>query len=125
TTAVGLFGRMFFGWRRTEDALDKGTSYLNDWGPSDKDIYYNYYATLVLRHYEGPRWRTWNPKMRDYLISTQAQTGHESGSWFFPGEHNEAGGRLYVTALCAMTLQVYYRYMPLYRPETFYQDASD
>ena len=63
--------------------------------------------------------------MRDYLISTQAQTGHESGSWFFPGEHNEAGGRLYVTALCAMTLQVYYRYMPLYRPETFYQDASD
>ena len=125
TTAVGLFGRMFSGWRRTEDALDKGTSYLHDWGPSDKDVYYNYYATLVLRHYEGPRWRTWNPKMRDYLISTQAQTGHESGSWFFPGEHNEAGGRLYVTALCAMTLQVYYRYMPLYRPETFYQDAAD
>ena len=125
TTAVGLFGRMFSGWRRTEDALDKGTSYLNDWGPSDKDVYYNYYATLVLRHYEGPRWRTWNPKMRDYLISTQAQTGHESGSWFFPGEHNDAGGRLYVTALCAMTLQVYYRYMPLYRPETFYQDAGD
>ena len=125
TTAVGLFGRMFSGWRRTEDALDKGTSYLNDWGPSDKDVYYNYYATLVLRHYEGPRWRTWNPKMRDYLISTQSQTGHESGSWFFPGEHNDAGGRLYVTALCAMTLQVYYRYMPLYRPETFYQDAGD
>ena len=125
TTAVGLFGRMFTGWRRTEDALDKGTSYLNDWGPSEKDVYYNYYATLVLRHYEGPRWRAWNPKMRDYLISTQTTTGHESGSWFFPGEHNEAGGRLYVTALCAMTLQVYYRYMPLYRPETFYQDAAD
>ncbi len=124
TTAVGLFGRMFSGWRRTEDALDRGTALLNQWGPSTKDVYYNYYATLVLRHYEGPRWRQWNPKMRDYLITTQQNTGHESGSWFFPGEHNDAGGRLYTTAMCAMTLQVYYRYLPLYRPETFYQDVE-
>ena len=27
-----------------------------------------------------------------------------------------SGGRLYFTALACMTLEVYYRYMPLYRP---------
>ena len=26
----------------------------------------------------------------------------------------DIGGRLYTTAMCAMTLEVYYRYMPLY-----------
>ena len=38
-----------------------------------------------------------------------------------------AGGRLYCTALAAMTLEVYYRYMPLYRPQAHqgerYRDA--
>ncbi len=123
TTAIGVFGRMLTGWRRSHEALNRATDLLEQWGPSDNDVYYNYYATLVLRHYEGPRWRSWNPRMRDYLIATQALEGHESGSWFFPGDkHNERGGRLYTTAFCAMTLEVYYRFMPLYRPDTFYLD---
>ena len=123
TTAIGLFGRMLTGWRRSHEAFNRATELLDEWGPSDNDVYYNYYATLVLRHYEGPRWRNWNPRMRDYLVATQAIEGHESGSWYFPADkHNERGGRLYTTAFCAMTLEVYYRYMPLYRPETFYQE---
>jgi hypothetical protein len=33
------------------------------------------------------------------------------------------GGRLYVTAMAAMTLQVYYRYLPIYQ-ETEIDDFS-
>ncbi len=67
-----------------------------------------------MRHWEGPLWEEWNPKMRDYLVATQDATGHESGSWHFEGKHTEPGGRLCSTAFAIMTLEVYYRYMPLY-----------
>ncbi|MFH1266905.1 MAG: hypothetical protein ABIK89_14345, partial [Planctomycetota bacterium] len=83
------------------------------------NMYYNYYATQVMRHWGGPEWEKWNPKMRDYLVATQSNQGTESGSWYFAGGHGETGGRLYNTAVALMTLEVYYRYMPLYRQRAF------
>ena len=53
--------------------------------------------------------------MRDYLVQTQAEGGHQAGSWYFEHKHSAKGGRLYNTALAIMILEVYYRYMPLYR----------
>jgi len=32
--------------------------------------------------------------------------------------HGSAGGRLMVTSLALLTLEVYYRHLPLYYPET-------
>jgi len=113
TTAIGLLCRMFTGWRRSQRALERGVAYLCDWGPSTEDIYYNYYATQVLFHWEGSDWDRWNRQMRDHLIATQATSSHESGSWYFE-RHGREGGRLYSTAMAVMTLEVYYRYMPLY-----------
>ncbi|MBS0207448.1 MAG: terpene cyclase/mutase family protein [Planctomycetes bacterium] len=116
TTAVGLLCRMYLGWKRDEPALEKGVQFLSKRGPSPTDIYYNYYATQVLHHYEGELWTLWNEKMRDQLINTQAKDGHQVGSWFYAGGHaNEAGGRLYCTSLSVMTLEVYYRHLPLYK----------
>ena len=114
TTAVGLLCRMYTGWRRDRPALYQGVGFLNRWGPSKTDMYYNYYATQVLHHWEGPEWQTWNRRMRDYLVATQAMTSHEAGSWYFPDRYGDHGGRLYNTAMVLMTLEVYYRYMPLY-----------
>ena len=91
--------------------------WLSDLGPSvdgSANLYYNYYATQVMRHYGGEPWEAWNPVMRDFLIASQSQNRHERGSWFFPGEHNEAGGRLYCTAMATLILEVYYRHLPLY-----------
>ncbi len=115
TTAIGLLCRMYLGWNRQRPALVRGIEYLGQWGPSDEEIYYNYYAAQALCHYDGPVWKQFNRRLRDHLIATQATTGHEAGSWFFgkdPGA--EKGGRLYGTALAVMTLEVYYRFMPLY-----------
>jgi len=114
TTAIGLLCRMYLGWRREHPALRRGISYVDQWGPSPQDIYYNYYAAQLLHHWGGAEWNRWNSRMRDYLIRTQATQGHEAGSWYFDGEHTRVGGRLFSTAAAIMILEVYYRYMPLY-----------
>ena len=54
-------------------------------------------------------------KLRERLIAEQASEGHEAGSWYYPHQHSEVGGRLYNTCMALMTLEVYYRYMPLYQ----------
>ena len=117
TTAVGLLCRMYTGWHRDNPALYQGVGYLHKWGPSETNMYYNYYAAQVLHHWEGPEWQTWNGRMRDYLVATQAKNSHEAGSWYFPDPYGDAGGRLYNTAIAVMTLEVYYRHLPLYGQE--------
>ena len=114
TTAVGLYCRMLAGWNRQHPSLQRGVAYLAELGPSPSDMYYNYYATQVLNHFDGPLWKRWNRQMRDQLLRDQASRGHEAGSWFYEHPHSAAGGRLFHTTLALMTLEVYYRYMPLY-----------
>jgi hypothetical protein len=116
TSAIGVLGRMLTGWQREQPALTTGVLRLQKLGPSKSDMYFNYYATQVLRHNGGPGWDAWNKIMREQLIAGQAAGGHATGSWFAKDEHGEVGGRLYMTAMSIMTLEVYYRYMPLYQP---------
>lgn len=116
TTAVGLLCRMYNGWSHDHSALQRGVQYLSEQGPSPDNMYYNYYATQVLHHWEGDEWKQWNEAMRDQLIATQADAGHAAGSWYFSGGDASSGGRLYNTAMAIMTLEVYYRYLPLYTP---------
>ncbi|MFI4876734.1 MAG: hypothetical protein ACIALR_15395, partial [Blastopirellula sp. JB062] len=79
-------------------------------------MYYNYYATQVLRHYGGEKWEAWNVKQRDFLIKSQVKEGQpEAGSWHFSGSHTDKGGRLYNTSLSLLTLEVYYRHLPIYK----------
>jgi hypothetical protein len=114
TTAIGLLARMYTGWRRNHPTLIAGVANLAHWGPSQDNIYYDYYATQVLYHRQGPEWEAWNRQLRDYLVATQGTIGHEAGSWYFPGGHGDKAGRLFGTAIAIMTLEVYYRYLPLY-----------
>lgn len=113
-TAVGLLLRMYLGWKHDDPRLAQGVDYLQRLGPSPTDVYFNFYATQVLHHYGGAGWSKWNEKLRDRLVAAQGRHGHEHGSWYFPDQHGQAGGRLYTTAMCLLTLEVYYRYMPLY-----------
>lgn len=114
TTAIGLLCRMYTGWRHDNSNMDRGVAYLAKLGPAEEDMYFNYYATQVLHHFDGEPWAEWNPRMRDFLIRTQETNSHEAGSWFFKGGQLVTGGRLINTALAVMTLEVYYRYLPLY-----------
>jgi hypothetical protein len=127
TVAIGLLSRMYLGWRRDNPALQRGVHWLSKRGPSAGNMYYNYYATQVMRHWEGDEWKIWNQQMRDQLIHSQAKQGHEEGSWFTgSGDMGAApGGRLYCTAMAAMILEIYYRYMPIYRLQSIEQDFPD
>lgn len=113
-TSIGLLSRMYLGWPREDPRMHKGVDFLSDEGPSKTDMYYNYYATNVLCHYGGPQWEGWNDELKAYLIKTQSRKGYTTGSWYFDDKHARVGGRLYVTCLSAMILEVYYRHMPLY-----------
>lgn len=115
TTSVGLLARMYLGWKHDNPALQRGAEWLSGIGPSKTDNYYNYYATQVMRQYDGPLWKKWNAVMRDQMVNSQAQQGHEKGSWYHGGPWSPRGGRLYDTALSTMVLEVYYRHMPIYK----------
>lgn len=114
-SAIGVLLRLFRGWSHTDPRALELAQFLVKKGRSNGDVYYNYYATLLLFHLGGPFWETWNPAIREHLVKTQNQSGHEAGSWFFEDQYAKEGGRLYTTAMCAMTLEVYYRFSPLYQ----------
>ena len=114
STATGLLMQMYLGWDRSHPAIDVGSLYVLESAPSDNDVYLNYYASLLLHHAQSDEWKAFNRKVRDHLVATQSTKGHEAGSWFFPDRHGNSGGRLYTTAMAIMTLEVYYRFLPLY-----------
>ena len=107
---------MYLGWKHDEKALQQGVAYLSKTGPT-KNLYYDYYASQVMRHYGGQPWKKWNAQMRDWLVKQQATKGHAKGSWYIEGPHSHVGGRLYCTSLATMILEVYYRHMPLYEAQ--------
>ena len=127
-SAVGLLCRYYIdGWGPNNPSMAAGVEYLLNSGglPGEKarfDMYYLYYATQVLHFYDGPEWREkWNPRMRDMLIKLQVpqNKGANGGSWDPDlGIIGRACGRLGTTCLCLLTLEVYYRHLPLYKRDT-------
>ena len=121
TTAIGLLCRMYYGWKHDNPALSNGVGKISAWGPSKGNMYYNYYATQVMRHFGGDQWKKWNSIMRDQLVNKQVrdEKSHQLGSWTPSGEaFSNNGGRLYETAMSIMTLEVYYRYSPIYQTQS-------
>lgn len=121
TTAVGLLCYQYLGIPREDPAIIEGTAFLmkRPPGKGSRNIYFWYYATQVMHNQPGPDWDTWNRKMRRYLIDTQCKNGCAAGSWD-PNEPTKdqwgtSGGRIMTTSLSALTLEVYYRYLPLYK----------
>ena len=120
TSAVGLLCRMYLGWKKDHPPLQRGVARLAKGGPST-DLYFNYYATQIMHHMEGDIWLAWNTKMKQKLLSTQSNKGHEAGSWYEgveAGHGAHSAGRLYCTSLATMILEVYYRHLPIYRNQS-------
>ena len=117
TTAIALLSRMYLGWDRNNPELANGVAILSDRGPQN-NLYYCYYGTQVLHQWGGSEWTRWNDVMRDSLVADQIQIEDDPahGSWSprDRGDTSVAGGRLFTTCLATMTLEVYYRYLPLY-----------
>jgi hypothetical protein len=122
-TAEALLSRQYLGWPRDFPALVKGAKHIAmDLEVSEeRNIYYWYYATQLLHNMQNKDWERWNPRVREGLIRMQVKgSGCDRGSWdpFLPQPDRWAssGGRHFLTALSLLTLEVYYRYLPLYQP---------
>jgi hypothetical protein len=120
-SAVGLLSRQFMQvWGPRNPRLIRGIDANVKPTPpgAKKDAYYYYYATQVMFHFGGDAWKNWNGKMRDLLVKTQEddKASANFGSWSSDGDvwGRAGGGRLMVTSLNLLTLEVYYRYLPLY-----------
>ena len=80
-TSVGLLMRIYAGWDRDDPRLLAGADYLlkqqlpSDSAPLLRDTYYWYYATQVLKHIDGPRWKTWNDRLRPLLTPFTGENG--------------------------------------------------
>ena len=118
-TGAGLLCMQYLGIPREAASMGEGIEYLMQNQPDaakKQNIYYWYYATQVLHNVPGPEWETWNRKMRRVLVDTQERGGCKEGSWNPANDQwGEHGGRLMVTSLSCLTLEVYYRYLPLYK----------
>ncbi len=122
-TAEGLLCRQYLGWTEDHAGLREGVDVLVRRFLPDKrepNIYYWYYATQVIHHVGGEPWKKWNAAVRDALLALQEKEGHPAGSWAPQGGaigdiDTRTGGRIYMTSLALCTLEVYYRYLPLYR----------
>jgi hypothetical protein len=83
-------------------------------------MYYYYYATQVVHFHGGKEWlEQWNPKMREMLISSQSKDGSNAGSW--SGDTQLFGincGRVGISCMALLTLEVYYRHLPLYKRDS-------
>ena len=95
--------------------------------------YYFYYATQAVFHDGGGRWTRWNNRMkpaytRSQTIIPAAESGYvdhlgqarDIGFWRVEQEnggslHVESGG-IFDTAVMALQLTVYYRYLPTHQP---------
>ncbi len=124
-TAVGLLMRQYTGWKKQDPNLIAGANYLAQHYPQvgtaadpQRDTYYWYYATQVMCHMEGDYWETWKRQLFPLLRDSQVQTGAWAGSWnprgAVPDRWGLHAGRLYVTTMNLLSLEVEYRKLPLY-----------
>jgi len=82
--------------------------------PTRVNMYYWYYGTLAMYVSGGDAWEQWNQQMKHTLLTLQTTSGVNEGSWEPNGLWAGYGGRAYSTAMGALTLEVYYRYLPVY-----------
>lgn len=124
-TSVGLLMRLYTGWKRDNPNMVAGANYLKENLPElgtardpQRDTYYWYYGTQVMFHMGGDYWAAWNARLHPMLIESQLQEGPHAGSWNPRGAVADRwaphAGRLYVTTINLLCLEVYYRHLPLY-----------
>lgn len=115
-TAEALVCWQFLGIAREHPACNEAGDFLLSELPGEGtyNLYYWYYATLSMYQLQGPHWDRWNESLRTALVSRQVKDGPTAGSWDTSDLWGGHGGRVYTTAMATLTLEVYYRFLPLY-----------
>jgi hypothetical protein len=102
---------------------------------SESPIYHWYYITQVKFHAGGGVWADWNKQFSPALVKNQVVVKNaiedtkgnlvDIGYWKSAAPKEHCQSYVYNTTLCALMLQVYYRYLPTYKtPEVITDEPS-
>jgi len=111
-TAVGTLCLQLLGQGhapQTRAGLKALENSVCEWPAAKVRVYATYYVTQAKFQQENNAvWRKWNQQFKTTLLRHQQKDGHWEGGDYDQGSH------VYTTALCALTLEVYYRVLPTY-----------
>lgn len=145
-TAAGMTCQPLLGWRTDTARAQMQLGLLLQQPPSATllrgrdptqlhSYYYWYYGTVAAFQLGGEPWQRWNGAMRDAILPLQNRDEaggrrlHAFGSWTPFGSNwgkwGRMGGRVYTTAICVLTLEIYYRHTPAYLVDELPLRASD
>ena len=124
-TALGALMRLHTGTPRGDEPIREAAAELAKIKPSygsgdvrARDAYLWYYSSQVLVQTGGVQWEAWYRQLCRLLESKQIASGSDAGSWDplgpIPDRWGAYGGRLYVTTLHLLALEVPYRHLPTY-----------
>jgi hypothetical protein len=124
-TAVGTLMRLHTGTTVDDPGVQSAARLLESQipvfrgtGSRERDCYLWYYASQVLVHTGGEGWAAWYRGLVGALEPVQERSGPKAGSWEATGSEPDRwgryAGRVYVTALHLLALEVPYRYLPTY-----------
>ena len=91
-----------------------------DFNSKPQNFYHWYYGTLGMFQIGGESWSKWNKALVETLLPHQRTNAHIEtpgniedleGSWDPSTTWDPSGGRVYSTAMGALCLEVYYRYV--------------
>lgn len=125
TTAVGLAMQLHLGRPRNDAELRPAAETLRSHPPEfveasrpatalvdsaadnpRRDTYYWYYGSEAMFYLGGNDWRAWSEQLYPRLIETQVSTGPFVGSWDPQTSRPRTAGRLYVTAMNLLSLEI-------------------
>jgi hypothetical protein len=121
-TAVGVLCRIFadpsLSRPGARELVERGVRAIaalppvwSDELPGRRDFYFWYYGSYALFQAGGEPWKAWERALLPAIAGHQQREGERRGSWDpQPDPWGGAGGRVYSTAILALTLEVFSRY---------------
>jgi len=120
-TAEGAFCQLFMGAQANARSQAESVAFIMQnlpvWNPESRSvhIYYWYYATLTMYLSGAKEFVAWNSALTKALLQGRRISGPAAGSWDPVDLLGSRGGRVYSTAVGALCLEGYYRFLPLYK----------
>lgn len=119
-TAIGTLSLQLAGYG-SDRTVNSALAYMREnescsWDRTNltRAMYQWFYTTQAMFHHGGTGWTQWNNQFAPAYVNAQFDDGH----WQSPGRHDNSLGPAYTTALGALTLQVYYRFLPTFQIDT-------
>ena len=130
-SAVGINCSRHLGVGKSDPLIAAGVKYLAA-NPPEKDarnVYYWFYGTQIMENADDHDRIPWMNKIRKYLEESQAREGCAAGSWSPDKPTRDAwgpnGGRLMTTSFSCLTLEVYYRYLSVFKDSAAKSDVDE